>query len=130
MIDQSIVEQIKFIREGQFVEKAGAPALKLIGEVAGVLDKDKLIYAESAYPYTASHVLAECSINQYDFQALTWKYAIRGNVRYHMEISTGQKSKINKYSKALVELLRNEMRNDPDIVQKVRNLYRMGSKNV
>lgn len=129
LIDQAVVDQIKFIREGQFVEKDGAPALKLVGEVSGVLDSDKVIYAERAYPYSASHVLAECSINQYDFQALSWKYKIRGNVKYHMEISTGQKSKISKYSKATVELIRAELRKNPDIVQKVRTQYKKSAKN-
>lgn len=129
LIDSSVVEQIKFIREGQFVEKEGSPALKLIGEVSGVLDSDKVIYAESAYPYSASHVLAECSINQYDFQVLSWKYKIRGNIKYHMEISTGQKSKISKYSKAVIDLIRAELRKDPDLVQKVRQQFRESPKN-
>lgn len=128
LIDRGVVDQIKFIREGQFVEKDGAPALKLVGEVSGVLDSDKVIYAESAYPYSASHVLAECSINQYDFQALSWKYKIRGNVKYHMQISTGQKSKISKYSKAVVDLLRAELRKYPDLVQKTRQQYKKFSK--
>lgn len=124
LIDQGVVDQIKFIREGQFVEKEGAPALKLIGEVAGVHDIDRIIYAESAYPYTAGHVLAECSINQYDFQALCWKYKVRGSVKYHMEIATGPKSKIHKYSKALVSFIRDELRKDPDLLQKVRAQYK------
>lgn len=33
-IDQALLEQINFIKEGQFDEVAGAPTLKLIGEVA------------------------------------------------------------------------------------------------
>jgi len=40
-IDQALVDQIKFIREGQFDEVAGAPALKLVGEITG-LGGDKL----------------------------------------------------------------------------------------
>lgn len=32
-IDQALVDQIKFIREGHFTEVAGAPALKLVGEI-------------------------------------------------------------------------------------------------
>lgn len=33
LLDQALVEQIKFIREGQFDEKEGAPALRLVGDV-------------------------------------------------------------------------------------------------
>lgn len=123
LIDSSVIDQIKFIREGRFVEKDGAPTLKLIGEVSGVLDSDRIVYAESAYPYVASHVLAECSINQYDFQALSWKYGFRGNVQYHMEIRTGCKSMAHKYSKAAVELIRAELRKNPDLIQTVRKQY-------
>ena len=128
LIDRGVVDQIKFIREGQFVEKGGAPTLKLVGEISGVLDSDKVIYAEKGYPDSASDVLAKCSINQYDFQALSWKYKIRGNVKYHMEISTGQKSKINKYSKTVVDLIRTELRKDPDLIQKIRLQYKKAAK--
>lgn len=40
-IDQSLLDQIKFIREGQFDEVAGAPALKLVGEITS-LGGDKM----------------------------------------------------------------------------------------
>lgn len=33
VIDPALLEQIKFIREGEFDEKAGAPTLKLVGDV-------------------------------------------------------------------------------------------------
>jgi len=35
VIDKKLLKDIKFIQEGKFVEKEGAPALKLIGEVEG-----------------------------------------------------------------------------------------------
>lgn len=128
LIDSSVIDQIKFIREGHFVEKEGAPALKLAGEVSGVLDVDKIIYAESAYPYTAAHIQAECGINNYELQAFNWKFKIKGNVKYHTIIKTGQKSKINKYSKALIALIRTEIRKDDDIVQKIKSAYSRSRK--
>lgn len=36
LIDEGLLRQIKFIREGQFTEAAGAPTLKLVGEVRTV----------------------------------------------------------------------------------------------
>jgi len=36
LIDMNVLEQIKFIKEGQFREVEGGPALKLIGEVRGL----------------------------------------------------------------------------------------------
>lgn len=34
LIDEALLPQISFLRDGEFVERSGAPALKLIGEVA------------------------------------------------------------------------------------------------
>jgi hypothetical protein len=39
LIDEKLVENIKFIKEGDFDEKLGAPTLKLVGEVAPVAVK-------------------------------------------------------------------------------------------
>jgi hypothetical protein len=36
LIDEKLIDSIKFIKEGQFDEKVGAPTLKLIGEVSAV----------------------------------------------------------------------------------------------
>lgn len=36
IIDKSLLKDIKFIQEGRFVEKEGAPALRLIGNVEGI----------------------------------------------------------------------------------------------
>lgn len=36
VLDQALVSKLKFVKEGQFVEKDGAPALKLIGDVSPV----------------------------------------------------------------------------------------------
>jgi len=42
-----VIDKIKFIREAHFVEDNVAPALKLVGDVSGVLNSDKIIYAEN-----------------------------------------------------------------------------------
>jgi hypothetical protein len=34
LIDEALLPQISFVRDGEFVERSGAPTLKLIGEVA------------------------------------------------------------------------------------------------
>ena len=39
LIDQKLAENLKFIKEGEFNEKLGAPTLKLVGEVAPVTVK-------------------------------------------------------------------------------------------
>lgn len=54
LIDEEILPEISFIKEGEFVEKAGSPTLKLVGEVkkgARVVktEKEELI---KLYPYS------------------------------------------------------------------------------
>ncbi len=128
LIDSSVVDKLKFIREGHFVEDDAAPALKLVGDVSGVLEADRIIYAESAYPYTATHVQAECGINNYELQAFDWKFKIKGNVKYHTMVTTGRTSRINKYSKATIDLIRGEIRKDPDIVGKLKKAFSRSKK--
>jgi hypothetical protein len=128
LIDSAVIDKIKFIREGHFVEDNAAPALKLVGDISGVLDTDRIIYAESAYPYTAIHVQAECGINNYELQAFDWKFNIKGNVMYHTVVSTGRTSKINKYSKAVIDMIRAEIRKDPNIVEKTKKAFSKSRK--
>lgn len=128
LVDQSVIDQIKFIREGEFVEKKGAPALKMVGEISGVVDADNVIYAESAYPFTTGHVLTECGINQYEFQALAWKYGFKNDVRFHTMVSTGKKSRINKYSQVLIDFIRDEIRRDCRLVERAKKEYSASKK--
>ena len=128
LIDSSVIDKLKFIREGQFTEKNGSPTLKLIGDVEGVLNKDKVIYAESAYPYTMAHVIAELGINNYEFQALAWVYSLKTNIKYHTTISTGRKSEIHKYSKSVIDLIRAELRKDSDAIEKAKKRYAKRTK--
>ena len=53
LIDEKLLPDVKFIKEGEFVEKSGAPTLKLIGEVAQaakvITRSEKII---DSYPYS------------------------------------------------------------------------------
>src|SRR5690606_14294270 len=49
VLDESLLEKLKLVKEGQFKEKDGAPALRLIGDIEGVLSKDHVAYTETAY---------------------------------------------------------------------------------
>lgn len=130
LIDSSVVDQIKFIRDGYFVESKGAPALKLIGDVTGVLNSDKIIYAESRYPYTATQIQAECGINSYEFQAFNWKFKIKGDVKYHTIVSAGRMSEINKYSKMVIDIIRAEIRKDSSVVKTVKKAFSRSKKKI
>jgi len=63
VIDESLIPKLKFIREGQFLEKDGAPTLKLVGEIQSipmaVVRKEKIIVGEDIYKYRATAVANE-----------------------------------------------------------------------
>ena len=49
VVDEKLVDRIKFIKEGEFVEKEGAPALKLVGDVTPV-NKVEVVKHEKMNP--------------------------------------------------------------------------------
>lgn len=60
VIDQTLAKQLQFIKEGKFVEKDGAKALKLVGEVVPVdaVEVEKTVEENvfGKYPYSAMEV--------------------------------------------------------------------------
>lgn len=50
ILDERLIDQIKFIKEGQFEEKSGAPTLKLVGEVrtVGVIGSPQKVISREA----------------------------------------------------------------------------------
>lgn len=51
VVDEKLINRIKFIKEGQFVEKEGSPALKLVGDVTTV-NKVEVVKLEKVNPLT------------------------------------------------------------------------------
>lgn len=63
VLDEGLSEKLKFIKEGEFVEKDGAPTLKLVGDIVSVEQvevikkvKENLI---KSYPLSAMDLVAE-----------------------------------------------------------------------
>lgn len=61
LIDEAILPKIKFVKEGEFVEKSGAPTLKLLGEIKSAskvigTKREDLI---KAYPYSWEEMTVE-----------------------------------------------------------------------
>ncbi|MCB9995165.1 MAG: putative DNA binding domain-containing protein [Rhodospirillales bacterium] len=61
VIDEELLPQISFVKEGEFVEKSGAPALKLIGEIksAAKVVATKTEPLTTRYPYSWREMMAE-----------------------------------------------------------------------
>lgn len=128
LIDSDLLSKLKVIKEGHFDEKKGAPALRIIGDIDGMADTST-VYTEAAYPYTQSDFTSKLPITGYDFQVLAWKFALKGDPRYHHEIPTGPKSRTQKYSDKALVLLRDQLRSDPSILSKIKPQYQAHMRN-
>lgn len=123
LIDSDIISKLKVVKEGHFDERADAPALRLIGEIDGLVSADATIYTEAAYPYVQASFTEKLPINSYEFQALAWKFSLKGDPRYHTEVKAGSKSSFQKYSDKALSFLRDKIRQDPDLVKKTKEEY-------
>lgn len=90
ILDKALLKEIKFIQEGRFVEKEGAPALKLIGQIEGMegiqtiipdinLDDDFYTTKELG---AKLGILSDKGSTNY-VTALIWHYKIQDNPKYY-----------------------------------------------
>lgn len=127
LIDKSLASKLNVVKEGQFSEKEGAPTLRLIGDLEGLVDHDHVVLTETSYPHTQTSILEKLTIGQYEFQAAAWKLGLKGNPKYHLEIKTGKKGTVQKYTEQTVSLLREKIRADSNFITKARSEY--GARN-
>ncbi len=128
LIDKSLLDQIKFVKEGQFVEKDGAPALTLAGEITGVFDNGAILPTEVSHPYLSTHIKDAYGLTQYQVTCLIRKLNIHGNPKYHDPIKSGKKSVINKYSEALMERISKVLERYPQYVAEACKEYQANMK--
>ena len=107
ILDKSLLKEIKFIQEGRFVEKEGAPALKLIGHIEGMegiqtiipdINLDDHFYTTKELG-TELGILTEKKSTNY-VSALIWKYEIQDSPKYYQH-----KRNQKFYSKLCLEFL-------------------------
>ncbi len=123
LIDKSLLNQLKFIREGQFVEKEGAPALTLAGEISGVFDNGAILPNEVSHPYQSSHIESEFGLSRYHVMCLIRKLNIQNNPKYHDPIKTGKTSTTHKYSEALINRIRKILERYPNYISEACDEY-------
>ena len=91
IIDQELAKKIKFIREGEFDEKAGATTLKLVGDVkaAGSVEVTKILEKQliDKYPYSYSKLEKKIkglrtNVKAYQIQKIIKENDIKGDKRY------------------------------------------------
>lgn len=129
LIDSSLLEKIKFLKAGEFVEKSGAPALTLAGEITGLIDGNKIIPTEKAYPYRCSQIEKKFNLNRHQVKCLIWKLKVKNNPKYHDPISTGKNSITHKYSESLIQRIESILNRYPDYIEKACSEYQNERRN-
>lgn len=119
IIDKALLgdlkEKVKFIEEGNFSEKDGAPALKLIGEVQA---SDFVIIPSmeinSDYPYIQKQLAEELGLKPYEVHVLIWKYNIKNDKKFCISVVTSKSGKVFKFSKLALDYLRRLLQENKD----------------
>lgn len=124
LLDKAIADKLKFIKEGEFNEKTGAPTLKLVGEITGIVDKLSFPRTDSIYPYRFGNFKEIFGINGFQFQAILWKLNAKGNQRYHTEISTSRSSSTHKYSEEFSNKLKAIFERYPNWISETTEEYK------
>lgn len=120
LLDKKLLDKLKFVKEGQFVEKVGAPALTLRGEISGLIDTENVPAPDQLYPLRATEIQKELGINSYEFQLLINKFTIKGNPKYHTAIKISLKNYTHKYTNALLTRLSSILERYPNTIENIK----------
>jgi len=132
-IDKKIVakllKKVKFIKEGSFSEKKGAPAIKVIGDIDLAEDTQKPEgNPDEMYPYIQAEMAKKLNISQYYVHALVWHFHIKDSKEFHMAVTLSKKGNPrHKFSEAALEFLRKkllELSADKAAFDKIKDKYK------
>ena len=126
LIDKDLINKIKFVREGHFVEsdEEGAPALRLVGDVEGVdLKEVSALNPNVVYLYTTAQLQDQLHLNQYEMQAVIHTLKIKGKEKWHLAIPNGKNTVVHKYTNALLRVLQRKL-TAPDFLRNCIDCYK------
>ncbi len=118
-IDRKLVMQVlrkaKYIKEGSFDETGGRPVIKVTGKIdlaeeVPVPD----IEPDVQYPYLQKDLAGKLNITSYQLYSLIWFYKMKGQKKYHMEISTSSSGKTHKFSDIALQFLADKINENKD----------------
>ena len=66
-LDENLLKDVQYIKEGEFSEKDGAPTIKIIGEAQSVNATNKTMPLEYQYPYPYGQILKTIKETKSDF---------------------------------------------------------------
>ena len=124
LLDKSIVDKLNFIKKGRFVEsdEEGLPTLRLIGDIEGLADATVLMDIDRLFPLFMADLKNRLNLNSYEIQCIISTLRIKGNSKYHTEISLGKNSQAHKYSESLVPVIE-RMLLRPDFLKVCKDEY-------
>lgn len=125
LIDE-LGEKVKFIEDGNFSETEGEPTLKIVGEIQTADVVIPKLDPNKDYPFLQKHLAEQLELRPYDAQVLIWKYKIKNNRKYHIEIETSKSGKVHKYSKYALERLKtilNEQKDTQRFLKRISKEY-------
>ncbi len=100
MVDEELIKNIKWIKEGSFIEKRGARTLKLIGSVQPIEQVDVIQRVREnrlkEYPLTASEMIAQVklaipNIKQHEIHAVIRENKLKDNKEYSTYVFRNRK---------------------------------------
>ena len=130
-IDKRLVVQIlrkaKYIKSGCLSEDAGAPVLKITGNI-DLTEAVPVpnIEPDIQYPYLQKNLKEKLGLVKNETAALIWYFRIKEDKRYHLEVSLSGSNKLHKYSDIALQFLAdklNEHKLVPEWLQDIVNQY-------
>lgn len=119
-IDKKLVVQLlkkaRYIKNGSFVEDGGQPVLKVTGNIdlaeeVPVPD----VNPDIQYPYMQKDLKDMLGLtSNYQIQALIWTFGLKGQLKYHLAVSTSKQTKAHKYSKLALQYLKEKIEEHND----------------
>lgn len=134
-IDKKIIakllKKVKFIKEGSFSEKNGAPAIKVIGDIdlaENSPSAGKAGNPDEMYPYIQSVMAQKLKISPYDLRALIWHFGMKDSKEFHMAVTLSKKGNPrHKFSDEALEFLRKklmELSSDKTAFDQIKDEYK------
>jgi hypothetical protein len=112
LIDESLLDKIKFIKEGQFSETEGAPTLRLLGDIEGITDTTNVVASDAVFPLLSSQLGARLGLNSHEMTCIIWKLGIKNKPEFHSETRIGKSTLAHKYSEKLIPLIERLLRRE------------------
>lgn len=129
-IDKKLVVQVlkraKYIKSGCLNEAEGSPVLKVTGtiDLADAIPVPD-IDPDIQYPYLQKNLIEKLGLIKNQAPALIWYFKMKGDKRFHFEVSSGHQ-KLHKYSDIALQFLAdklNEHKFDPEWLSDIVSKY-------